>query len=224
MHTATCVPILWCGSCDFCISFCAECGYSLNIFFFLFFVWWGQNKESCVPLRLSKATGKFSVAWHFGFFTFFCNQHPWLLTLKWRKSALPSWAILAESVMMEAECRLRRSQKEPFVGLRLSIGQCPGSPCTHRELGYSMELGDSSEPLRCSFQSPGLLQMQQLLLWEICFLTAESNSVPFPPLSLKRAWMMKKVLFSMKEVLVLKNFRLFHMWVPCSAKCLQNLI
>ena len=89
---------------------------------------------------------------------------------------------------------------DPYVGrLRLNIGSVLGLPALLQNSGVL------SEPLWCSFQPLVCCRMQQLMFpGEILsFLTAEStrSSVPFPPLSLKRAWMMQGAFF--KESIVL---------------------
>lgn len=83
-------------------------------------------------------------------------------------------------------------------------------------LHYCRTRGVLSEPLWCSFQPLVCCRMQQLMFpGEILsFLTAEStrSSVPFPPLSLKRAWMMQGAFF--KESIVLLWCTLgYFMWV-----------
>lgn len=84
----------------------------------------------------------------------------------------------------------------------------------HRAV-YNMELGGFF-PSHWGVHSNSLVccRVQQLLFpGEILyFLTAESNSVPFPPLSLKRVWMMKGA-FLRERNFALVYPRLFHVSV-----------
>lgn len=100
--------------------------------------------------------------------------------------------------------------------LSLNVGSALGPPALLQSCLQHGTRGILSEPLWCSFQPLVCCRMQQLMFpGEIlCFLTAESalNSVHFPPLSPKRAWVTQGAFFK-ESSFALVYPRLFHVSV-----------
>ena len=103
----------------------------------------------------------------------------------------------------------------PCVGrLRLNVSSALGLPALLQSCLQHGTWGILSEPLWwCSFQPLVCCRMQQLMFPReiLCFLTAETalNSIHFPPLSLKRAWVTQGASFK-ESSFALVYPRLFH--------------